>query len=286
LRLAEQREKDSAIAVAPAQKRFDLAAQQLLRKATQAGNLEAANELKAMIDEVSSSAEDTKSALIKSTDPSSKSSFKIKESPEKDFEFRFDGESVVITKYIGNSDKVGVPAKIQGKPVVGIGDKAFSNNSDIEEIALPETLEFIGMHAFLHCQKLSKINMPQSLKIIKGAFNVTPALKNLSIPANVISFWPSGWNWLESIEVDPKNKNYASIDGVVYDKNIEVLINVPGGFKKESLKLPNSVQKVNAWSVAGFSSTARKLKTIHIPKNAVIEKNAFFKSDNIEVVRY
>ena len=238
-----------------------------------------------MIDEVSGSAEDTKSASIKSTDPSSKSSFKVKESPEKDFEFRFDGESVVITKYIGNSDKVGVPAKIQGKPVFGIGDKAFSNNSDIEEIALPETLEFIGMHAFLHCQKLSKINMPQSLKIIKGAFNVTPALKNLSIPANVISFWPSGWNWLESIEVDPKNKNYASIDGVVYDKNIKTLINVPCELKMKSLKLPDSVEKVIAFSVAGIRS-ASKLKEIHIPKNAIIEENAFAGSENIEVVCY
>ncbi|MFM8981740.1 MAG: hypothetical protein ACKOLA_02335, partial [Spartobacteria bacterium] len=129
LRLAEQREKDRAIAVAPAQKRFDLAAQQLIRKATQAGNLDAANELEAMIVEVSGSAEDNKIASTKSTDPSSKSSSKYKESPEKDFEIRLEGESVVITKYIGNSDKVGVPAKIQGKPVVGIGDNSFRDNS-------------------------------------------------------------------------------------------------------------------------------------------------------------
>lgn len=49
LRLAEQREKETAIASAPAQKRFDLATQQLLRKVTQTGNLEAANELKERI---------------------------------------------------------------------------------------------------------------------------------------------------------------------------------------------------------------------------------------------
>jgi hypothetical protein len=281
LRLAEQRKKDSAIAVAPAQKRFEQAAQQILRKATQAGNLETANELKAMIDEASASAEDTKSASIKSTDPSSVVSSKINESQEKDFEFRFEGESVLITKYIGNSETVGVPAKIQGKPVFGIGDKAFSNNSNIKEIVLPETLEFIGWQAFSGCKNLSKLNMHQSLKIISGAAFEGTALKKLSISENVIRFAPSGWNLLESIEVDPKNKNYVSIDGVVYDKNIKTLINVPGGFKKKSLKLPNSVDKVISWSMAGS-----KIRTIHIPKNAIIEQNAFFGSGNIEVLRY
>ena len=81
-----------------------------------------------------------------------------------------------------------------------------------------------------------------------------------------------------------------SIDGVVYDKNIKTLINVPGGFKNKSLKVPNSVEKVIAWSVAGinppWNMSASKLKTIHIPKNAIIEEKALAGSENIEVVRY
>ena len=291
LRLAEQREKDSAIAMAPAQKRFDLAAQQLIRKATQSGNLEAANELKAMIDEASSSAEDTKITSIKSTDPSSKSSSKYKESPEKDFEFRFEGDSVVITKYIGNSDKVGVPAKIQGKPVMAIRWQAFKDNSNIEEIVLPETLEFIGYDVFKGCKNLSKINMPESLKTIRGEVVNGTALKKLSIPANVILLEQQVWSSnLESIEVDPENKNYVSIDGVVYDKNIKTLIFVPAGIKKKSLKVPNSVEKVIKGSMAGinppWNRSSSQLKTIHIPKEAVIEEKAFAGSDSLKVVRY
>lgn len=291
LRLAEQREKDSAIAMAPAQKRFDLAAQQLIRKATQSGNLEAANELKAMIDEASSSAEDTKIASIKSTDPSSKSSSKYKECPEEDFKFQFDGESVAITKYIGNSDKVGVPAKIQGKPVMAIRWQAFKDNSNIEEIVLPETLEFIGYDVFKGCKNLSKINMPESLKTIRGEVVNGTALKKLSIPANVILLEQQVWSSnLESIEVDPENKNYVSIDGVVYDKNIKTLIFVPAGIKKKSLKVPNSVEKVIKGSMAGinppWNRSSSQLKTIHIPKEAVIEEKAFAGSDSLKVVRY
>ena len=46
-----QRDREIASAVNPIQKRFELATQQLLRKALQTGDLEAANKLKVMIDE-------------------------------------------------------------------------------------------------------------------------------------------------------------------------------------------------------------------------------------------
>jgi hypothetical protein len=50
-RLVEQWNKEKAQAVAPIQKRFDMAAQLLLRKATQSGNLEAAMKLKEVIED-------------------------------------------------------------------------------------------------------------------------------------------------------------------------------------------------------------------------------------------
>ena len=49
-RLVKQRNSEAAQAIAPIQRRFDLAAQQLLRKAIQAGNLDAANKIKAAIE--------------------------------------------------------------------------------------------------------------------------------------------------------------------------------------------------------------------------------------------
>ena len=51
-----QRDKEIALAVNPIQKRFELATQQLLRKALQTGDLEAANKLKAMIDQAGGAA--------------------------------------------------------------------------------------------------------------------------------------------------------------------------------------------------------------------------------------
>lgn len=50
LRLADRRDTEMAQALAPIEKRFDLGSQQLLRKTMQSGNLEAANELKVMLE--------------------------------------------------------------------------------------------------------------------------------------------------------------------------------------------------------------------------------------------
>jgi formylglycine-generating enzyme required for sulfatase activity len=50
LRLADRRDTEIAQALAPIERRFDLGSQQLLRKTMQSGNLEAANELKVMLE--------------------------------------------------------------------------------------------------------------------------------------------------------------------------------------------------------------------------------------------
>ena len=283
LRLAEQREKDSAIAVAPAQKRFVLAAQQLIRKATQAGNLDAANELKTMIDEVSGASEAPKSASIKSTDPSSKSSSKYKESPEKDFEFRLEGESVVITKYIGNLDKVGVPEKIQGQPVIAIGTAAFYKIENVKEVVLPNTIQSIDQSAFQEASKLAKINIPETVTSIRaGAFRNT-SLQEVTIPTSVTTIGVQAFVWclkLEKINVAPANENYASIDGVLYDKQLSNLLQAPSGLKAKTLKVPGTVQRIHEDAFMGT-----QVKTIQIPKAADIDDGAF-EHANTKVIRY
>ena len=59
-RLMAQRDREIASAVNPIQKRFELATQQLLRKALQTGDLEVANKLKAMIDQAGGAAGENK----------------------------------------------------------------------------------------------------------------------------------------------------------------------------------------------------------------------------------
>jgi hypothetical protein len=282
VRLVDQRDKAAAIATGPAEKRFDLAAQQLIRKATQTGNLDAATKLKDMIAEAKTSAASAPVEVAKIGSKSLSGSSKGKECPEKDFEVSFSGEGRVITKYVGNSKRVIVPASIEGKPVVGIEFRSFMGNSKIEEVVLPDTIKFINQGAFVVCSKLSKINIPPSVSTInQNAFSLT-ALKELHIPASVTFFgYQSGCVSMVKINVDPANEHYTGLDGVVYDKQLTELVHVPAGLKIKKLKVPNSVKSVAKRCMGGS-----QLKSIEIPREAEIAEDAFVDAENVKVIGY
>ena len=265
LKLVAQRDKDAAIAVAPAQKRFDLAAQQILRKATQAGDLDAAIKLKAIIEQARGSAEPApvkpaKEPQFSDNSESPSSSSKSKENSEKDFEYRFQGESVEITKYVGKSSRVRIPAMIQGVPVTSMGWGAFAGCNEVREVVLPDTMKSLSSNIF-SCQKLKQLKIPASVHTIGNSLT---------------KFCTE----LDAIEVDPANQYYTSVDGVLYDKNVSVLINFPAGIKMQILKVPYTVKQV-----AGEAFRGAKLKTLQVPKDAQIHEKAF-QDASIRVVRY
>jgi hypothetical protein len=282
VRLVDQRDKAASVAAAPAERRFDLATQQLIRKATQTGNLDAAIKLKEMIAEAKNAADSAPVEVAKVGSKSPSGSSKGKECPEKDFEVSISGDGCAITKYVGNSKRVIVPASIEEKPVVGIEFRAFRDNSKIEEVILPDTIKFINNGVFWNCSKLSKINIPPSVSLInQNAFSLT-ALKEIHIPASVTFFgFQLGCNSLVEINVDPASEHFRSIDGVLYDKQVTTLIHVPGGLKIKKLKVPNSVKSVAKNCMAGS-----QLKTIQIPREAELHEEAFVGAENVEVIRY
>jgi hypothetical protein len=282
VRLVELRDKAAAIATAPAEKRFDLAAQQLIRKATQTGNLDAATKLKDMIAEAKTSAASAPVEVAKIGSKSSGGSSKGKECPEMDFEVSISGDGCWITKYVGNSKRVIVPSSIQAKPVKLIRKNAFSNNHKIEEVVLPDTMKTVDIGAFFNCKNLSEIYIPQSLeRINQFAFGGT-AIKELNLPASLEFIGSIGrCSSMVKINVDPANPNYRSIDGVLYDKQITTLLNVPSQLKMQKLKVPESVR-----TIAERSIWDSKLKSIQIPKDAQIAENALKWSEHVEVIRY
>lgn len=82
-----------------------------------------------------------------------------------EFEYSQNAESVSITGYKGKSKKVSIPEKINGVLVDSIADGAFQN-SDVEEVVLPEVITSIGNKAFRGCEDLSYINLPGSISNI------------------------------------------------------------------------------------------------------------------------
>ncbi len=69
---------------------------------------------------------------------------KLPEANAEDFEFTETDGGVVVTKYLGSQTEFSVPEKIDGKPVVEIGSKAFCGRADLTRVALPDTVAKIS----------------------------------------------------------------------------------------------------------------------------------------------
>lgn len=131
--------------------------------------------------------------------------------------------------------EITVPATVDndGKTytVVGLGYFAFNNRKELTTVNLPATIETIGIRG-------------------THSFHYCSALVN--------------------INVDEANPTFASVDGVVYDKDITRLVICPGG--KTSVTVPSTVEIIGASSFR----TCTVLESVELPSSlTTIEIAAF-----------
>ena len=190
-----------------------------------------------------------------------------------DFEYDvLDDGTVEIAKYIGNAEKVDIPAEIDGKSVTSIGGYAFSDCESIINITIPSSVTKIGWYTFNNCSKLTSIKIPNNVTEIGGyafsscrsltsitipngvteigwyAFRGCRSLTSITIPNSVTSIGDPafyGCSSLISINVTADNANYTSVNGVLFDKKKSELICYPAGKTDKSYTLPDSVTMIN-----------------------------------------
>lgn len=91
-------------------------------------------------------------------------SFFQKESEKTDestpiYKYLIVNNQVSIISYHGNEANVSIPATIEGKEVVSIGEDAFCGNKSVKSIKLPAGIQTIGAWAFSSCSNLTKVYM-------------------------------------------------------------------------------------------------------------------------------
>jgi hypothetical protein len=130
-----------------------------------------------------------------------------------------------------------------GKNLVSIGDAAFCLGRELTEVQMPATVASIGNSTFSGCKKLSNLELSAGLTNIgPNAFSNT-AISQAAISPNVLSIGAGAFascGSLTQIEVAPDNPNYASREGVLFDKNQTVLLLYPGG-KTGAYAVPEGV---------------------------------------------
>ncbi|MDR2711685.1 MAG: leucine-rich repeat protein [Clostridiales bacterium] len=173
----------------------------------------------------------------------------------------FNKDKSVLLAYYGNQtgNTYTVP-----EGVVRIEEEAFAEAENLKGINMPKSLREIGDNAFSSCAGLTKIDLPEGiLEIGEGAFTWCSKLSEINIPKSVAVIGDKpffGCKRLASIKVDQDNRNYASQDGVLFNKDKTCLITCPP-YKRGSLTVPASVTEIVSWAF----SDCRRLSGIVLP---------------------
>ncbi len=137
--------------------------------------------------------------------------------------------------------------------VKSIGNSAFQNSTELKYVTLNEGLQVIGTNAFYMCESLETIQIPASVEIINdNAFGYCSSLQRLT--------------------VDSMSGHFESIEGVLYTKDLQVLLIYPAGIESDTFVIPSCVRLVLESS---FESNMY-LRTLIISSGVTtIEMNAF-----------
>ena len=141
--------------------------------------------------------------------------------------------------------------------ITSIGEAAFSNCSQLTSVSIPESVTEIGTFAFAFCNNLQAIYIPAGVaKIRTYVFSACDALREIT--------------------VSDSNAYFADLDGVLFSKNMDILIAWPGG--KGNAQIPDTVTEIE---VAAFANCANITEVI-IPSNVTkINSYAFSGCDHL-----
>lgn len=153
--------------------------------------------------------------------------------------------------------------------VSSIGGNAFGYCASLTSVAIPNSVKTIEDWTFSYCTGLMSVTIPNGVtRIGGGAFAGCVSLRNVSIPSTVTNIglraFSSGCTNLTEIVVEPSNARYASVEGVLFDKNRTTLIQYPGG-KFGSYAIPESVTTLGE----GAFNDCAGLTSVTIPNSAV-----------------
>jgi hypothetical protein len=167
----------------------------------------------------------------------------------------FTVEGDVLVKYTGSEENLTV---LGG--VTAIGKEAFSGNTKLKKVILPDSVKKIDFAAFEDCKELIQVVIPQGVKEIgSSAFSGCENLKYVNIPAKCEKIGSAAFakcNRLSDISVAETNPSYICVDGVLYTADGTELVQYLAGRPSSSYSMPSSVKNIKEYAFWGASQLA------------------------------
>ena len=171
------------------------------------------------------------------------------------FEFyKNDLKGITISDYVEDDTVIEIPNKLIDYTVTAIGISAFSDDTDLTSITIPDTVVSIGAFAFNNCKSLTDITFTSDnlYEIVMGAFQDCDSFVNIDLSKTSLAYIT--------------NQLFAKCDNL------------------ESVVIPNTVVDIGAYAFYNCP----KLNKVVIPNSVnSIASNAFKNStDNLTIYCY
>ncbi|MGI6451701.1 MAG: leucine-rich repeat domain-containing protein [Desulfitobacteriia bacterium] len=142
-------------------------------------------------------------------------------SPE-DFGYTFDAATKTITGYNGDEAALVIPSsfKVDGVnvPVEIIKEYAFSNNTTLTSVEMPDTLKTIYRNAFAGCTNLESVHLGNNVSTISTyAFDGCTSLKSIAIPNSVTSLGTYAFRGCSNLETITIGSGLTTITNNVFE---------------------------------------------------------------------
>ena len=165
------------------------------------------------------------------------------------------GDGLIITSYTGNTARITIPARIDGIPVIEIGEGAFYRNNTITNVTISNGIQRIAASAFKNCNNLTTLVIPDSVtEIVWDAIGYCQRLTSITLP--------------RGLTVLPSLAGCGFTSFRIPDGIVEILrqafLQCPD---LTSVTIPSSVRKIG--DDAFFMSN--KLTTVNLPQRITIE---------------
>ncbi len=149
--------------------------------------------------------------------------------------YRIENGQITITDCDVSIPNIVIPKQINGLPVTTIDDHAFGG-CHMTSITIPDSITSIGIAAFEGCDSLASLFIPSSVLSI-GDIPFYSCFK------------------LAEVNVDPQNPNFASENGILFNKAKSAILFYPSTRTGEYV-IPDSVTSIGShafWNCSGLS---------------------------------